>query len=184
MQNAECKMQNWIKLKGTPNGVPFAYFVTLSWQLYHYKAARACRKLDLAASLFTREAGKCIAFTKGEGLAVKVHNLVSHIAVTCEGVNGSLGNRNGGLLGERIVEVLKQKRNAPVEVGCQVAIIYAVTHGFLDRVAPNKVWEYEQDLFEKLRNEKSAWLERIANGYFDRQDIDELEATLKDLQRW
>ena len=29
-------------------------------------------------------------------------------------------------LGERIVEVLKQKRNSPVSVGCQVAIIYAV----------------------------------------------------------
>ena len=32
-------------------------------------------------------------------------------------------------LGERIVEVLKQKRNAPVSVGCQVAIVYAVING-------------------------------------------------------
>ncbi|MBQ8740072.1 MAG: F0F1 ATP synthase subunit alpha, partial [Clostridia bacterium] len=35
-------------------------------------------------------------------------------------------------LGERIVEVLKQNRNSPVSVGCQVAIIYAVTKGWLD----------------------------------------------------
>ena len=37
-------------------------------------------------------------------------------------------------LGERIVEVLKQDRNSPVRVGCQVAIVYAVTHGFLNHV--------------------------------------------------
>ena len=86
-------------------------------------------------------------------------------------------------LGERIVEVLKQKRNSPVQVGCQVAIIYAVIHGFLDNVPVNKVAEYEQDLFEKMQNEKSALLERFNQGFFDEQDVAELEATLKELQR-
>lgn len=42
-------------------------------------------------------------------------------------------------LGERIVEVLKQKRNAPVRVGCQVAIVYAVINGYLNDV-PVKKW--------------------------------------------
>ena len=32
-------------------------------------------------------------------------------------------------LGERIVEVLKQKQNSPVRISCQVAIIYAVVNG-------------------------------------------------------
>ena len=42
-------------------------------------------------------------------------------------------------LGERIVEVLKQKRNSPVSMGCQVAIVYAVINGYLDSVPVNKV---------------------------------------------
>ncbi len=46
-------------------------------------------------------------------------------------------------LGERIVEVLKQKRNAPVSAGCQVAIVYAVIHGYLDHVPVTGVHEYE-----------------------------------------
>ncbi|MBQ1934370.1 MAG: F0F1 ATP synthase subunit alpha, partial [Clostridia bacterium] len=45
-------------------------------------------------------------------------------------------------LGERIVEVLKQGRNAPIRVGCQVAIVYAVINGYLDSVPVNKVKEY------------------------------------------
>ncbi|MBR5239484.1 MAG: F0F1 ATP synthase subunit alpha, partial [Clostridia bacterium] len=50
-------------------------------------------------------------------------------------------------LGERLVEVLKQGRNAPVRVGCQVAIVYAVIKGFLDAVAVSDVKKYEQKLF-------------------------------------
>ena len=42
-------------------------------------------------------------------------------------------------LGERIVEVLKQKRNSPVSMGCQVAIVYAVINGYLDRIPVSKV---------------------------------------------
>ena len=51
-------------------------------------------------------------------------------------------------LGERIVEVLKQKRSAPVEVGCQVAIVYAVINGYLNKVEPKDVAAYEEKLYE------------------------------------
>ena len=50
-------------------------------------------------------------------------------------------------LGERIVEVLKQKRNSPVSAGCQVAIIYAVTHGYLDNIEVKDVRDYETRLY-------------------------------------
>lgn len=85
-------------------------------------------------------------------------------------------------LGERIVAVLKQKRNAPVPVGCQVAIIYAVIHGFLDTVAVNKVNDYENRLFETLQHEHKSLLDRFAEGYFEDSDIEELEAVLKGMQ--
>lgn len=86
-------------------------------------------------------------------------------------------------LGERIVEVLKQKRNSPVSVGCQVAIIYAVIHGYLDDVPVNKVSEYEAKLYEKMQNEKSNLLQRFNEGYFEDSDVEELENTLKEMQR-
>jgi len=86
-------------------------------------------------------------------------------------------------LGERIVEVLKQKRNAPIEVGCQVAIVYAVINGYLNEVPVAKVGEYEQNLYEKLRNEHAGWLKRIEEGFFEEEDIDELKNALSSMRR-
>ncbi len=85
-------------------------------------------------------------------------------------------------LGERIVEVLKQGRNAPVRVGCQVAIVYAVIKGYLDSIPVSKVSEFEKKLFKKLENENSKWLERIEEGFFDASDEDELKVILSSMQ--
>ena len=85
-------------------------------------------------------------------------------------------------LGERIVEVLKQGRNNPVRVGCQVAIVYAAIKGYLDSVPVSKVHEYEKNLFLKLENEKGEWLKRIEAGYYDEADEEELKAVLSEMQ--
>ncbi len=85
-------------------------------------------------------------------------------------------------LGERIVEVLKQGRNNPVRVGCQVAIVYAAIKGYLDSVPVSKVHEYEHNLFLKLENEKGEWLKRIEAGYYDQADEEELKAVLSEMQ--
>ena len=53
-------------------------------------------------------------------------------------------------LGERIVSVLKQKNNAPVEVAHQVCIIYAVTNGYLNPIDVNDIPEFERRLYEYL----------------------------------
>lgn len=63
--------------------------------------------------------------------------------------------------GERIVEVLKQDRNSPVDVALQVAIFYAVNNGFLDSVAPENVREFEAELFETLSGRHADILEDI-----------------------
>ena len=52
--------------------------------------------------------------------------------------------------GERIVEVLKQNRSAPVPVEKQVAILYATIHGSLVDVKVPDVVEYEKGLYEFL----------------------------------
>ena len=85
-------------------------------------------------------------------------------------------------LGERIVEVLKQGRNNPVRVGCQVAIVYAAIKGYLDSVPVSKVHEYEKNLFLKLENEKGEWLKRVEAGYYDEADEEELKAVLSEMQ--
>ena len=86
-------------------------------------------------------------------------------------------------LGARIVQVLKQKRNAPVRVGCQVAIVYAVTHGYLDNVAVSDVATYEADLFAKLEAEHAELLARLEAGCFEEEDVEALRAALSGMQR-
>ena len=85
-------------------------------------------------------------------------------------------------LGERIVAVLKQGRNAPIRVGCQVAIVYAVIKGYLDSVEVSNVPEYEARLFALLENKYSAWLERVESGAWDASDEEELKEILKEMQ--
>ena len=52
--------------------------------------------------------------------------------------------------GERIVEVLKQNRSAPVAVEKQVAILYATIHDYLVNIKVSAVAEYEKGLYEYL----------------------------------
>lgn len=85
-------------------------------------------------------------------------------------------------LGERIVEVLKQKRNSPVSAGCQVAIVYAVIHGYLDQVPVDKVPDYEARLYEKLKVDNEELLTRFEQGYFEDADVEALERVLKEMQ--
>ena len=65
--------------------------------------------------------------------------------------------------GERIVEVLKQNRSAPVPVEKQVAILYATIHGSLVEVKVPDVAEYEKGLYEFLDSdaEGAAVMETI-----------------------
>ena len=86
-------------------------------------------------------------------------------------------------LGERIVEVLKQKKSSPVRVGCQVAIIYAVTHGFLNDVAVKDVQAWEQRLYDKLEAEYAELLQRFEQGYYDDEDVKKLEEALASMRR-
>ena len=64
-------------------------------------------------------------------------------------------------LGARIVEVLKQNRNAPLDVALQVVIIYAVTRGFLDRVPVERVREFEKELYGFMEGAYGEVLESI-----------------------
>ena len=86
-------------------------------------------------------------------------------------------------LGERIVEVLKQDRNAPVPVGGQVGIIYAVINGYLNDVALEDIKDYQERLYEKLDHEHKDWMVRISQGSWTEEDEEELKGVLNRMNR-
>ena len=63
--------------------------------------------------------------------------------------------------GERIVEVLKQGRNAPVRVELQVTIIYAVINDMLEDIPVDKIRVYEKHLFEYIENNAHDIIDEI-----------------------
>ena len=85
-------------------------------------------------------------------------------------------------LGERIVAVLKQSNNAPVEVAHQVCIIYAVTQGYLKGVAIEKIPEFELRLREFMDNRHADVLEAIrTTGQLESDTEQALKAALSEL---
>ena len=84
--------------------------------------------------------------------------------------------------GERIVAVLKQKNNAPVEVAHQVCIFYAVTHGYLKNIAVSQIPSFETRLYEFMDNRYSQILETIrTTGKLEGETEQALQAALTEL---
>ncbi len=82
--------------------------------------------------------------------------------------------------GKRIVEVLKQDRNSPIDVELQVAIIYAVVNNMLADVPTEKIKEFETELFEYLRATKEALLSSIkTTGQLSADTEAELKAAIE-----
>ena len=81
----------------------------------------------------------------------------------------------------KAVEVLKQNKNEPLRVGCQVAIVYAVINGFLNNVPVKGVKEYERRLYEKLERSHTDLLERFEAGYYEAEDVEALRTILHDM---
>ena len=63
--------------------------------------------------------------------------------------------------GERIVEVLKQDRNSPIDVELQVVIIYAVVNDFLADIKVSEIADFESGLFEFMKNHHNEILAEI-----------------------
>ena len=85
-------------------------------------------------------------------------------------------------LGERIVAVLKQSNNAPVEVAHQVCILFAVTNGFLKDIAVDKVPEFEARLYDFMDNRHEDVLTAIrTTGKLEKDTEDALRAALTEL---
>ena len=85
-------------------------------------------------------------------------------------------------LGERIVAVLKQKNNAPVDVAHQVCIIYAVTNGYLNNLTLEDIPEFEQQLFNLMDTRYYEALQAIrTTGKFEADTENAIKAALTEL---
>ena len=83
--------------------------------------------------------------------------------------------------GERIVEVLKQGRNAPVDVAHQICILYAVVNGYLKDVPVELVKDYEADLYAYMDEYGLGVLENIrTTGQLSKEDEEVLKQALTD----
>jgi F-type H+-transporting ATPase subunit alpha len=79
--------------------------------------------------------------------------------------------------GKRIMEVFKQQQYNPIPVEVQVAVLWAVKNGYMDKVAVEQVKKFQNKLMDFLTTTKSALLAQIAK---ERVLNDKLEAELKE----
>jgi len=86
--------------------------------------------------------------------------------------------------GERMVEILKQGQYVPMKVENQVAIIFAVSKGYLDEVPVEKVSEYELGLFDYLEANNKKDLESLSlEGVISDEMSKSLEKSISDFTK-
>ncbi|MEX0893145.1 MAG: F0F1 ATP synthase subunit alpha [Gemmatimonadota bacterium] len=86
--------------------------------------------------------------------------------------------------GERIVEILKQPQYAPMAAGEQVMIIYAVTNGYLDDIAVDRVRAFETGFHEFMRTQRpEALREIVETGKLGDETVDKLKAAIDEYKK-
>jgi F-type H+-transporting ATPase subunit alpha len=66
--------------------------------------------------------------------------------------------------GDRLVKSLNQGERSPLAVEDQVAVVYAATNGYVDRINADRVAEFHQGLVERLHSEIPDTRKQIAGG--------------------
>jgi F-type H+-transporting ATPase subunit alpha len=80
-------------------------------------------------------------------------------------------------------EVLKQPQFAPVPVENQVAITYASTKGFLDKVPQNKVKEFEKEFLMILKAQHQDVLDSLRAGKLEDSSTETIKNVAFDLAK-
>ena len=77
--------------------------------------------------------------------------------------------------GDRLVKTLNQGERDPMAVEDQVAVVYAATNGFVDRINADRVPEFNEALVERLHADAAETLEKIGEGDWS----DEIQESLR-----
>jgi F-type H+-transporting ATPase subunit alpha len=83
--------------------------------------------------------------------------------------------------GKRAVEILKQPQYSPVRIEHQVAILYALTKGYIDEISIEKIKDFESGLVEYIElNAKTFMKELIENKMWTDSGEEELKIVIVD----
>merc|ERR1712063_55329 len=74
--------------------------------------------------------------------------------------------------GVRLTELLKQGQDVPMPIEEQVAVIYCGVRGFLDKVDPAKITEFEKQFLAHIKGTQKPLLDQIAADGHLSQDSD------------
>ncbi|MFP4092037.1 MAG: F0F1 ATP synthase subunit alpha, partial [Cyclobacteriaceae bacterium] len=83
--------------------------------------------------------------------------------------------------GRRNQQILKQPQYSPVPVEEQVAIIFASTRGHMDKVAPERVKDFERDYLTQLKAQHRDVLDALRAGKLDDHVTDTLKKVALEL---
>ena len=83
--------------------------------------------------------------------------------------------------GRRNQEILKQAQYSPVSVEEQVAIIFASTKGYMDKVPVERVKEFEKEYLTLLNAQHRSTLDAIRDGKYSDEITDTLATVAKEL---
>lgn len=83
--------------------------------------------------------------------------------------------------GKKNQEILKQAQFSPIPVAEQVAIIYASTKGFMDKVLVEKARDYQTELITVLRSQHADILSALGAGKFDADTTGKLGEVAKEV---
>jgi F-type H+/Na+-transporting ATPase subunit alpha len=81
--------------------------------------------------------------------------------------------------GERLVKTLNQGERSPLEVQDQVAVVFAATNGFLDRIDADRVGEFNEGLIERLHADAKETLDKIREGDWSDEIQDALRNSIE-----
>lgn len=85
--------------------------------------------------------------------------------------------------GEKVMEVMKQPQNSPVDVSDQVIILYAVTNRLLEDIDVTRVKDFETGLVEYAQNNYQELREKVANQDYSDEVQQEIESLIKEFKK-
>lgn len=85
--------------------------------------------------------------------------------------------------GKRVMEIMKQPQNSPVDVRDQVIILYATTNGMLEDVELDKIKEFESGLIEYIQNNYSELRDKIVNEDYTEELQEEIKKAIEEFKK-
>jgi len=83
--------------------------------------------------------------------------------------------------GVRLTELLKQGQYVPMAIQEQVAVIYCGVRGFLDKIDPSKITDFEKKFMEHIKATQGPLLDQIAkDGHLSEASDKALNAVVKE----